>query len=264
MNFRSAFLFKKAQSFSLLYRNSRYAGLSKKPVRPFTTTTTADTGIQKLTNGHKALLCSMVGVNLTAYFLCKEMWYYTRGGLEEAPLHDFMRRCFSLFPFSIQPTPSFFNFHNWLTALFLYSHADHLAFNMLAFCTLGVQMLPVIGASKFLTLYFGGIIAANCSHEVYPYIKPGSRQKHWDCYQAKTADGGVFSLLAYYLLGSPLPMHLKIAIGVYADSIENEAKYTSIFDFLNAQRTATFGGILFGGTYYFLTRRSPVPLLRKI
>jgi membrane associated rhomboid family serine protease len=261
MNFRSLFLSNKAQSFSLLYRNSRYAGLSKKPVRPFTTTT--DIGIEKLTNGHKALLCSMVGVHLTTYFVWREMWYYTKGGLDDAPLHNLMRRCFSLFPFSIQPAPSFFNVHNWLTALFLHWHPDNLALTMLAFCTLGVQMLPVIGASKFLTLYFGGIIAANCFHKTWPYIKPDSWPKNWIRHRSNVADGGVFSLLAYYLLGSPLPMHLKIAIGVYADSIENGADYASVFHFLNAQRTATFGGIVFGGAYYFLTRRSPVPLLRK-
>jgi len=114
-----------------------------------------------------------------------------------------------------------FGFKPWqiITYSFLHGSPLHLFFNMFALYMFGGEIERVVGAQRYLNLYFVSVIAAALTQLVYSSFAAG------DPYPTVGASGGVFGLLLAYavffprrmviLLFPPIPMPAWLFVILY-------------------------------------------------
>mmetsp|Transcript_7591 Transcript_7591/g.12790 ORF Transcript_7591/g.12790 Transcript_7591/m.12790 type:complete len:243 (+) Transcript_7591:132-860(+) len=154
------------------------------------------------------------------------------------------------------------DYHTLLTATFSHKDSMHLLFNMVAFYSFGVNCIPVLGAARFSSLYFGGGLLSSLAQVCWPYVIP----KSWPAYLQYSyysvglgASGAVNAVVAWNILKYPtsmiylygiLPMPAAV-MGLAFLGIDAYSLYRGDGTIGNAAHLA---GSFYGAAFFAMTR----------
>jgi len=141
--------------------------------------------------------------------------------LVESQLSDSFIMNFALWPFGTPQSSAVLGFQPWqiVTYSFLHGGWDHIFFNMFALYMFGGQVEVLVGAKRYVNLYFASVITAALAQLIVAALSGG------EPYPTIGASGGVFGLLlayAYYfpnrmvmLIIPPIPMRARTLVILY-------------------------------------------------
>ena len=142
--------------------------------------------------------------------------------IAELSLGDVLITNFALWPVGTQPSLAApLGFQPWqiVTYSFLHGGFEHIFFNMLALFMFGGQLEHLLGAKRYLNLYFASVISAAIAQLIVAAVIGGAP------YPTLGASGGVFGLLLAYgvyfpnrmvmLIFPPIPMRAKWFVVLY-------------------------------------------------
>jgi membrane associated rhomboid family serine protease len=127
----------------------------------------------------------------------------------------------ALWPWGTPSTSDLLGFQPWqvVTYSFLHGGLGHIFFNMFALYMFGGQMERVLGANRYLNLYFASVITAAVAQLMLAAVVGG------EPYPTIGASGGVFGLLLAYgvyfphrtvmLIIPPIPMPARWFVALY-------------------------------------------------
>ncbi len=151
-----------------------------------------------------------------------------------------------------------FAFWQLVTYAFLHGSLLHLAFNMLALYMFGAQLEDLLGARRFLSLYFISILSAALMQLLVLYFT------NVQAYPTVGASGGIFGVLlafAYYfpnrrvmLLFPPIPLPARVFVLIYG-ALELVLGVTGAQE--GVAHFAHLGGMLGAGMLLWRWRRVP-------
>jgi membrane associated rhomboid family serine protease len=128
---------------------------------------------------------------------------------------------FALWPIGTPAADGFLGFQPWqiVTYSFLHGGIEHIFFNMFALFMFGGQLEHLLGAKRYINLYFASVVSAALAQLIVAAIMGGPP------YYTIGASGGVFGLLLAYgyyfpnrmvmLIFPPIPMRAKWFVFFY-------------------------------------------------
>jgi membrane associated rhomboid family serine protease len=205
--------------------------------------------------GGPSLLYSIIGANLVVF----GAWHISESDFQ---LKRFMEKHFLI---SSDGIVRMGRYHTAVTSFFSHKDPWHLAFNMLALYTFGLNTMAVIGTSRFMMLYFGGGLVSSLAYTSWPYIIPRSWPAYWGANMKYTtalgASGAVYAVVAWHILTFPRNMLMLYGVvplpapllGAAMIGYDMYQMYTGM---TTVGSSAHLGGAAYGMMFYGLTRRA--------